>query len=74
MEKIKDTQMATWFDWHEDGVQDIITIQTASKSKGTFQVGAYTNATLGSDAYFVKVIVLSGKFLVVMHRHRGWVK
>ena len=58
LEDIKDTQMATFFDWHEDGVEDVMVIQ---KQGDSFKVGAFTNATLTSDAYFVKVIVLSGK-------------
>lgn len=65
MRDVKDSQMATFFDWREDGIPDIITVQATSIdiAEGrtqSFRVGAFTNATRESDAYFVKVIVLSG--------------
>ena len=38
---------------------DIILVE--KMGDGTYQIGAYSNSTQDSDAYFVKVIVLSGK-------------
>jgi len=54
--------LATFFDWKEDGVEDIMVVRnkTGGGSAGKVSVGAFTNATLSGDAYFVKIIVLSG--------------
>ncbi len=52
--------MATFFDLYENGMVDIITIEKSPGSNNYF-VGAFSNSTQDSDAYFVKVIVLSGK-------------
>jgi len=46
---------ATFFDLYEDGKPDIILVDQTSSS-----VTAWTNTTQNSDAYFIKVIVLSG--------------
>ena len=62
-----DVPLATFFDWHEDGIEDIIVVRNKTGSGGESQrpgqvtIGAFTNTTLASDAYFVKIIVLSGK-------------
>ena len=56
--------LATFFDWKEDGVEDIMVVRnkTGGGSAGKVSVGAFTNATLSGDAYFVKIIVLSGEW------------
>lgn len=59
MQGINDTVMATFYDLYENGLEDIILVQ---RKGDEFEIGAYTNITQDSDAYFVKVIVLSGKF------------
>ena len=41
-------------------ITDIILVQKF-KNNDTYRIGAFTNNTQDSDAYFVKVIVLSGK-------------
>ena len=44
-------------------IQDILTLKE-DVSKGGFTIGAYTNKTLSSNGYFMKVIVLSGKIIL----------
>lgn len=58
MEGIGKTIMATFFDLYENGMFDVILVE---KEDGKYRLGAFTNITQDSDAYFVKVIVLSGK-------------
>ena len=53
--------MATFFDLYENGMFDVILVE---KVDGKFRIGAFTNITQDSDAYFVKVIVLSGKSMI----------
>ncbi len=60
MRGINETSLATFYDLYEDGTNDIILVQ--DEGNGRHRVGAFTNATQDSDAYFVKVIVLSGEF------------
>ena len=63
MEGINSTEMATFFDLFEDGVPDIISVQTFEHDgvdTDVFRVGAFTNATKSNDVYFMKVIVLTG--------------
>ena len=59
MQGINNTVMATFYDLYENGQEDIILVQETAKNK--LEIGAYINVTQDSDAYFVKVIVLSGK-------------
>ena len=47
--------MATFFDLYEDGKLDVVVVDAESK-----HVTAWSNTTQNSDAYFIKVIVLSG--------------
>ena len=64
MDGLHDTVMATFFDLYENGMVDIILVKKSeedSGSKSKYNIGAFTNITQDSDAYFVKVIVLSGK-------------
>ena len=63
MEGINSTTMATFFDLYEDGINDIISVQKFKNEgidKDNYRVGAFRNATKSNDAYFVKVIVLTG--------------
>ena len=53
--------MATFFDLYENGMFDVILVE---KEDGKYRLGAFTNITQDSDAYFVKVIVLSGKCIL----------
>ena len=46
---------ATFFDLYEDGKLDLLVVDEKSAA-----VTAWTNTTQNSDAYFIKVIVLSG--------------
>ena len=55
---ISDTILATFFDLYEDGKEDLILVQKVAER---YRVGAFTNLTQDSDAYFVKVIVLTGR-------------
>lgn len=57
MDGINDTVLATFYDLYENGMEDMIVVKKVGKD---MQVAAYTNLTQDSDAYFVKVIVLSG--------------
>ena len=63
-----DVPLATFFDWHEDGIEDIIVVRNKTGGGGSSRpqvtIGAFTNTTLASDAYFVKIIVLSGEIIV----------
>jgi len=58
MEGLTETRMATFYDLYEDGMEDIVLVQ--KRADGGYSTGAFTNKTKASDAYFVKVIVLSG--------------
>ena len=63
MEGINSTTMATFFDLYEDGINDIISVQkfdTPGVDNDVYRVGAFRNATKSNDAYFVKVIILTG--------------
>lgn len=59
MSGLSQTVMATFFDLYENGMVDIILMQEQQDS-GQYKIGAFTNITQDTDAYFVKVIVLSG--------------
>ena len=61
MSDLNDTVMAAFYDLYEDGTNDVITVQTVGEEGGGHRVGAFTNATQDSDAYFAKIIVLSGE-------------
>ena len=52
--------MATFFDLYENGMFDVILVE--KEKDGKYRLGAFTNITQDSDAYFVKVIVLSGEY------------
>ncbi|XP_059091742.1 T-cell immunomodulatory protein-like isoform X2 [Tigriopus californicus] len=58
MTGLNQTVMAAFYDLYENGLEDIITV--TSESPNGMKLGAFTNQTQDSDAYFVKVIVLSG--------------
>ena len=47
-----------FFDIYEDGRLDLITV--SQDEHGNYQVSAFMNTTQDSDAYFMKVIVLTG--------------
>ena len=67
MQGLDNTIMATFFDLYENGMVDVILVH--KDGQGKYRIGAFTNITQDSDAYFVKVIVLSGKpmyFLFVL--------
>ena len=51
--------MATFYDLYENGNEDIILVQKYGNDK--YKIEALTNSTQDSDAYFVKVIVLTGR-------------
>jgi len=55
---IGDAVTSAFFDLYEDGKMDLIVISKDDSDK--YQVSAYVNTTQDSDAYFMKVIVLSG--------------
>ena len=59
MSGVGSSVMATFYDLYEDGLEDILAVRKGER-EGEFTVAAYTNVTQDSDAYFVKVIVLSG--------------
>ena len=62
MADLNDTVMAAFYDLYEDGTNDVITVQTVGEEgRAGHRVGAFTNATQDSDAYFAKIIVLSGE-------------
>ncbi|XP_074067517.1 T-cell immunomodulatory protein isoform X2 [Macrotis lagotis] len=58
LNQIKDAVVATFFDIYEDGILDII-ILSKGYTKNDFSIHTLKN-NFEADAYFVKVIVLSG--------------
>ncbi|XP_001370150.1 T-cell immunomodulatory protein [Monodelphis domestica] len=58
LNQIKDAVVATFFDIYEDGILDIIVLSKGYK-KNDFAIHTLKN-NFEADAYFVKVIVLSG--------------
>ena len=50
---------SAFFDLYEDGKMDLLVVE-ADEEQGGYTVSAYTNTTQDSDAYLIKVIVLSG--------------
>ncbi|XP_069463160.1 T-cell immunomodulatory protein [Ambystoma mexicanum] len=58
LNQIKDAAVATFFDIYEDGILDVIVLSKGSQSND-FSISAFKN-NFEADAYFVKVIVLSG--------------
>ncbi|XP_042293600.1 T-cell immunomodulatory protein [Sceloporus undulatus] len=58
LNQIKDAMVATFFDIYEDGILDILVLSNNS-SKKELAIHALKN-NFEADAYFVKVIVLSG--------------
>ncbi|XP_062997314.1 T-cell immunomodulatory protein [Elgaria multicarinata webbii] len=58
LNQIKDAVLATFFDIYEDGILDILVL-SKNNSKGDLAIHALKN-NFEADAYFVKVIVLSG--------------
>jgi hypothetical protein len=59
MDGINNAVMATFYDLYENGIQDVILVNKPGANEH-LKIGAFTNLTQDSDAYFVKVIVLSG--------------
>ncbi|XP_073461936.1 T-cell immunomodulatory protein isoform X2 [Aquarana catesbeiana] len=57
LNQIKDAVVATFFDIYEDGILDIIVLSTGSSGDNSIHV---LQNNFEADAYFVKVIVLSG--------------
>merc|ERR1719187_2872478 len=55
---MENTILATYFDLYENGRLDLIAVE-GDKDAG-YKMSAFTNTTQDSDAYFIKVIVLSG--------------
>jgi len=51
--------LATFFDLFEDGRPDIIAV--SGRPDTGYHMAAYTNTSQDSDAYFIKVVVLSGR-------------
>ena len=68
MHGLSNTVMATFFDLYENGMFDVILVEKADGASGKYRIGAFTNITQDSDAYFVKVIVLSGKSINIVLR------
>ena len=66
MSGITGSVMATFYDLYENGLEDILVVKEGAE-RGEYNVAAYTNVTQDSDAYFVKVIVLSGMDLLLIH-------
>lgn len=64
MQGLSNTIMATFFDLYENGMVDVILMEKDS-ADGKYRIGAFTNITQDSDAYFVKVIVLTGKSIPI---------
>nr|XP_054308879.1 T-cell immunomodulatory protein [Pongo pygmaeus] len=58
LNQIKDAMVATFFDIYEDGILDIIVL-SKGYTKNDFAIHTLKN-NFEADAYFVKVIVLSG--------------
>lgn len=52
------TILSTFFDLYENGRQDLIGVELTQNSG--YRMSAFTNTTQDSDAYFIKVIVLTG--------------
>lgn len=50
---------SAFFDLYEDGKMDMLVVERDG-DQGGYTVSAYTNTTQDSDAYFIKVIVLTG--------------
>ncbi len=59
MTGVEDTVVSAFYDLYEDGMEDMLAVHKRKGNK--YEIAAYVNATQDSDAYFVKVIVLSGK-------------
>jgi integrin alpha FG-GAP repeat containing protein 1 len=59
---------SAFFDLYEDGKMDLLVIADG-KEQGDYTVSAFTNTTQDSDAYFIKVIVLSGSCYHNCERH-----
>ena len=59
MEGIENSTLAVFYDLYENGMEDILMVRETGEGK-QFEIGAFTNKTKDSDAYFAKVIVLSG--------------
>jgi len=61
---VDNTILSSFFDLYEDGRLDLISVETNKNSAGykkdAYKLKAFTNRTQDSDAYFLKVIVLSG--------------
>ncbi|XP_044130224.1 T-cell immunomodulatory protein [Bufo gargarizans] len=57
LNQIKDAAVATFFDFYEDGILDIIVLSRRTSEDGAINV---LINNFEADAYFVKVIVLSG--------------
>jgi len=49
---------SAFFDLYEDGKMDLLVVE--EEDNGGYTMAAYTNTTQDSDAYFIKVIVLTG--------------
>merc|ERR1719391_233272 len=49
---------AAFFDLFEDGRPDVLTV--SDNQEDGFKMSAFTNTSQDSDAYFIKVVVLSG--------------
>ena len=60
---------AAFFDLYEDGKMDLIVIN--KDSLDNYKLSAYVNTTQDSDAYFMKVIVLTGKCYHNCDRHNS---
>ncbi|XP_037000776.2 T-cell immunomodulatory protein [Artibeus jamaicensis] len=58
LSQVRDAVVATFFDIYEDGILDILVLSKGS-AKNDFAIHALKN-NFEADAYFVKVIVLSG--------------
>ncbi|XP_059507668.1 T-cell immunomodulatory protein isoform X2 [Stegostoma tigrinum] len=58
LNEIKNAVVATFFDIYEDGILDLLVLNK-NKEKSEFTIHALRN-NFDADAYFVKVIVLSG--------------
>jgi len=52
------TILSTFFDLYENGRHDLISVEQTPTSG--YKISAFTNTTQDSDAYFIKVIVLTG--------------
>ena len=62
MDIVNSTIMATFFDIYEDGMNDIISLQKFKKEgEDIYHIRAFTNSSKSNDAYFAKIIVLTGE-------------